>query len=122
MLRIAVAAVLVAIGGWALSNRGIDKSEIVRQAATNAISVSPETTAPVAGQPSVNAVASASAVKEETRVATLSLVGTTADLTDADLEKLVAELDGMESLPSAEPQPITITDDDLGTIDENTNR
>jgi hypothetical protein len=54
----------------------------------------------------------------ETQVASLSLVETTAGLSDADLEKLMAELDGMESVPSAEPQAITITDDDFGISDE----
>ena len=52
----------------------------------------------------------------------LSLVGSTVELSDSDLEKLVAELDGMETLPSAEPQSITITDEDFATGDENIDR
>ena len=58
----------------------------------------------------------------ETQVADLSLMGSTADLSDADLEKLVAELDGMETLPAAEPQTITITDEDIGTENDSTTR
>jgi hypothetical protein len=34
----------------------------------------------------------------------------------------MAELDGMESVPSAEPQAITITDDDFGISDEDSLR
>jgi flagellar hook assembly protein FlgD len=66
--------------------------------------------------------APAASAAQESQVAALSLVGSTVELSDADLEKLVAELDGMETLPSAEPQSITITDEDFATGDENIDR
>ena len=121
-IRIAVATALVAIGGWAFSlTRGNDA---VRQtASTTAVTApAPKVAAPVTPSPAIITDEGSTVPSEETEVASLSLVGSTADLTDADLEKLVAELDGMESLPSAEPQTITITDDDFGTSDENTDR
>jgi predicted anti-sigma-YlaC factor YlaD len=121
-LRIAVATALVAIGGWAFSNmRGNDA---LRQSAStvSAIANAPENVAPVASPSTIDAGEASTAASGETQVASLSLVETTADLTDADLEKLMAELDGMESLPSAEPQAITITDDDFGTSDEDSLR
>jgi hypothetical protein len=43
-------------------------------------------------------------------------------LSDADLEQLVADLDGMETLPSEEPQAITITDIDIETDNDSTDR
>ena len=122
VLRIAAAAVLVALGGWAIANRGDTSRAPVRQTASNVTSQSPAVAAEPAPQAGVKTEARPAASTGETQVAALSLVGSTADLSDADLEKLAAELDGMESLPSAEPQPITITDDDLGITDENTNR
>lgn len=124
MLRIAMAAAFVAIGGWLLSNRNVRESTAVRQTATAESGVTAEvnnaplsTTAPAAA----SAEPTTSAPKE-TQVASLSLVGSTAELTDADLEKLVAELDGIESLPSAEPQSITLTDEDFETGEDDTDR
>ena len=124
MLRIAMAAAFVAIGGWLLSNRNVSESTAVRQSATSESGVTaqvnnatPSTTAPAAA----SAEPTTSAPKE-TQVASLSLVGSTAELTDADLEKLVAELDGIESLPSAEPQSITIAHEDFETGEDDTDR
>jgi hypothetical protein len=54
----------------------------------------------------------------ETQVASLSLVGSTSDLSDADLELLVAELDAMESLPAEEPQSFTNTVEDIGSDED----
>jgi len=120
-VRLAVVAALVAIGGWAFSVTRVN--DAVRQTAATSPVVMPEQIAPPAAAPlAVTSGEPSVATPEETQVASLSLVGSTADLTDADLEKLVAELDGMESLPAAEPQTITITDDDFGTSDENTDR
>jgi anti-sigma factor RsiW len=117
-LRIAVATALVAIGGWALSNvRGTDD---VRQTATSGSGIGTvrENAAPVASPSAIEPSEASTTATGETQVASLSLVETTAGLSDADLEKLMAELDGMESVPSAEPQAITITDDDFGISDE----
>lgn len=43
----------------------------------------------------------------EVQVASLSLVGGTQDLSESELESLLSELEGIESLPSAEPQSVT---------------
>ena len=45
----------------------------------------------------------------ETQVASLSFVGGTQDLSEAELETLLAELDTMEGMPAAEPQPVITT-------------
>jgi hypothetical protein len=50
----------------------------------------------------------------ETQVASLSLVGSTQDLSDADLEQLVSDLDGLDALPAAEPQSVTPAVEDIG--------
>jgi predicted anti-sigma-YlaC factor YlaD len=123
-LRIAVAAAFVAVSGWLLSGRIGNERVPVKQTATTA----PAVTADVGESPSSPAPvttasdAPAASAAQESQVAALSLVGSTVELSDADLEKLVAELDGMETLPSAEPQSITITDEDFATGDENIDR
>ena len=125
MLRIAVAAAFVAIGGWLLSNRNVSESTEVRQTAEVASSATAEEVNNASSSKTASAEASAEPItsaSRETQVASLSLVGSTAELTDADLEKLVAELDGIESLPSAEPQSITITDEDFETGEDDTDR
>jgi hypothetical protein len=44
----------------------------------------------------------------------LSLVGGTDDLSDADLEKLVSDIETIDAIPAAEPQSVTATVDDMG--------
>jgi len=113
-LTMTAAAALIAFGGWAISTGSRPDVAPARSASTAApvVSTAPDIV-PSAPQMPAPAV-------RETEVADLSLVGNTADLTDADLEKLVAELDGMETLPAAEPQSITITDEDIGTENDST--
>jgi hypothetical protein len=126
MLRIAMVAAVVAVGGWLLSSGIDDEPGAVTQTAatpssvTSVTSESNSASSSTGSSPAAPARAATSAPRE-TQVASLSLVGSTAELTDADLEKLVAELDGMESLPSAEPQSLPITDEDFDTGDDNTN-
>lgn len=43
----------------------------------------------------------------EVQVVSLSLVGGTRDLSESELESLLSSLEGIESLPSAEPQSVT---------------
>ena len=123
-LRIAAAAVLIAAGGWIVSSTTSDTAAPARQTA----STTPATTAVPENSPSRAASTPPPAsptnpsTVRETEVASLSLVGSTADLSDADLEQLVADLDGMETLPSEEPQAITITDIDIETDNDSTDR
>ena len=63
--------------------------------------------------PAVSTPASGT-VTGETQVASLSLVGSTQDLSDADLEQLVSDLDGLDALPAAEPQSVTPSVEDIG--------
>lgn len=49
----------------------------------------------------------------EKQVASLSLVGGTQDLSETELETLLAELDGMDSIPAAEPQSVTLSVEDI---------
>lgn len=117
-LRIAAVAAIVAVGGllWAVSSR--DNADPVARTAVN--TASPADPAAAAAQ-----IASPKAVPDlaqkaanETQAASLSLVGSTSDLSDADLELLVAELDAMESLPAEEPQSFTNTVEDIGSDED----
>lgn len=124
-LRIAAAAALIAIGGWALSNGLKPEPNATTRSASTASAVVPSApdVAPSIPQVAPKSVDSRAVPSvRETQVADLSLVGSTEDLSDADLEKLVAELDGMETLPAAEPHSITITDEDIGTENDSTTR
>jgi len=119
---LAAAAAIVAIGGWAITTRSVSNES------TPAVAVVAPADAPVTAtasakqtptpmtpsKPSVTA-----AVKSgEMQVAALSLVGTTDDLSDADLETLVASLDGIDTVPSAEPASVTTTVDDIDGNDD----
>lgn len=117
----ASAALVVAIGGLAVANleRTPDDASVpVVASATPALVIAARETTAIANAP-VSAP-SQQAVKEPTRVssteravASLSLVGGTHDLTESELETLLAELDGMQSIPAAEPQSVTLSVDDL---------
>lgn len=122
-LRIAAAAVLIAAGGWIVSSTTSDTAAPARQTAnaTPATTAVPENSPNRAASTPPASPTNPSTVRE-TEVASLSLVGSTADLSDADLEQLVADLDGMETLPSEEPQAITITDIDIETDNDSTDR
>lgn len=118
-LRLAMAAALIAIGGWALSGNLQDNAtEAVQSASTTAAPIVSDPVIAAETKPAESVIAPAAT---EIQVATLSLVGSTADLSDSDLEQLVADLDGLETLPSAEPQSITITDAEIETDNDSTN-
>ena len=123
-LRIAAAAVLIAAGGWIVSSTTSDTAAPARQTAnaTPATTAVPENSPNRAASTPPPASPTNPSTVRETPVASLSLVGSTADLSDADLEQLVADLDGMETLPSEEPQAITITDIDIETDNDSTDR
>ena len=115
-LTMTAAAALIAIGGWALSTGSRSEPTATQSASTSPAVVTPAPAVVPSAPPTP------SRAVQETEVADLSLVGNTADLTDADLEKLVAALDGIETLPAAEPHSITITDDDIGAEIDSTTR
>ena len=66
-----------------------------------------------AGEAPTNVEAQKVARPVERQVASLSFVGGTNDLSEAELETPLAELDGMESIPAAEPQSVTVTVEDI---------
>ena len=114
--KFAAAIVLAATGGWlALEQRGAATSEVPQvatapQAEPKSFPIgepSPSTVA--AGSPERTSSRNAPEPKREVHVASLSLVGSTADISDADLEQLVAQLDAIDSMPDDEPSPVTIT-------------
>lgn len=116
-LRIAAVAAIVAVGGllWSVSSR--DNADPVARTAVNTASPADPAAAP-AEIASPRAVPDLAQKANETQVASLSLVGSTSDLSDADLELLVAELDAMESLPAEEPQSFTNTVEDIGSDED----
>ena len=116
----AAAAAIVAVGGYATLNRSATSDTtpavaVVTPAAPVATQAESKSAAPAAAV-SPNAVAKAN--RKEVEVASLSLVGSTDDLSDADLESLVAALDGIESVPSAEPGSVTTTVDHIDGNDD----
>ena len=117
---LAAAAVIVAIGGWAISTRQVTSDApgvaVATPAPTIETSAPPTTPAPatVATVPAQKAAASS----KEVELASLSLVGSTQDLTDEDLESLVAALDGIDGVPSAEPGSVTTTVEDIDGNDD----
>ncbi|HEX6573903.1 MAG TPA: zf-HC2 domain-containing protein [Gemmatimonadaceae bacterium] len=119
VLRVAAAAAIIAIGGVLFSSSGADSSRAVTQVATAPITEALPATSVTPGA-SQSAVTSGASVKaaQERQVAALSLVGTTSDLSDADLEQLVSELDQIETLPAAEPQSIITTIEDIASNED----
>ena len=114
----AAAAAIVAIGGFAIANRPATNGAAP---AVAVVAPSAEVAAPVESKSaaSVSTEAVEKPAPKEIDVASLSLVGSTDDLSDADLESLVAALDGIESVPAAEPGSVTTTVDDIdGTNDQ----
>ena len=117
----AAAAAIVAIGGFAVLNRPATNNAgftvgVVAPAPTVA---TPTESKATESAPSVSTASVEKSAPKEVNVASLSLVGTTNDLSDADLESLVAALDDIESVPSAEPGSVTTTVDDIdGTNDQ----
>ena len=117
-LRFAAVVALVAAGGlvWSLASRGA--VEPAAQTAVNMESpaVSPAAPAVIAA-PSTRS-ANAGKASGAVQVASLSLIGSTSDLSDAELELLVAALDEIEPLPAEEPQSFTNTVEDIGSDED----
>ncbi|HMA20516.1 MAG TPA: zf-HC2 domain-containing protein [Gemmatimonadaceae bacterium] len=116
VLRIAAAAVFVAAGGWALSTSHYwpDSRAVVGEPV---VAASPPAATAAASEPAVSVVTTQPAAPRAsagTEVASLSLVGGTDDLSDADLETLVSDIETIDAMPAAEPQSVTVTVDDMG--------
>ncbi len=121
-LTAALAAVVFVIGAITLNGRGVDRGSAPTAVATN-ITVGNSDAAP--GH-AATAIASPAVVTEELRpsvksaaeaqVASLSFVGGTQDLTDAELETLLSEMDTMEGMPAAEPQSVNTTIENIDGV------
>ena len=110
----------VAIGSVAITNlRNSSDNSVSRVAASTAELPAPTSVPAVTVTPAPATVESAKAPTQvaakpmETQVASLSFVGGTQDLSEAELETLLAELDGMETIPAAEPQSVTLSVEDI---------
>ena len=116
VLRIAAAVVFVAAGGWALSTSSYwpaSKAAVGERV----VAVAPVAATSGASEPVASGVTTQPAATRagaETEVASLSLVGGTDDLSDADLEKLVSDIETIDAMPAAEPPSVTATVDDMG--------
>jgi anti-sigma factor RsiW len=115
---LAAAAAIVAVGGWAVSMRSVGEPSSTQSVAV--VSPSAPQAAPSANAEKTVAVATPSKAVESSAVkssqvepGSLSLVGSTDDLSDADLESLVSALDGIDAVPSAEPGSVTTTVEDI---------
>ena len=125
--KFAAAAVLVVAGGWIVSTgRNDGGSDLPRAAATlpaaeqveSPRDASPSTVG-IASEPSISASSNVATEKPvEVQVASLSLVEGMSDISDSDLEQLVADLDAIDAIPADEPTPVTITVDDIDATDD----
>lgn len=114
-IGIIAAGLVVAFAGWSVTrsslNPGQPSPTTVASAPVSSV-VTPSTAAET--QPAEGNKGTSEIVSGETQVASLSLVGSTQDLSDADLEQLTSDLEGLEALPSAEPQSVTLAVEDNG--------
>jgi anti-sigma factor RsiW len=114
-IGIVAAGLVVAFAGWSMTrsslNPGQPSTSVVASAPVTSV-VTPSTTAETL--PAEASKGTSEIVSGETQVASLSLVGSTQDLSDADLEQLTSDLEELEALPSAEPQTVTLAVEDNG--------
>jgi predicted anti-sigma-YlaC factor YlaD len=111
--QLAAAAAIVAAGGWfATGSVRQSGSTVVARVAETASGTAVATPATV-GAASAPSASSAAATRP-VMIASLPLVTGVSDLTDDQLEQLLADLDGMEAVPSAEPATLALPLDDLG--------
>jgi hypothetical protein len=110
-----LAAVMFVVGGVVINNRG----DVQSTRSTVAAKPTNSTLEVASSQPAAVSESSASTVPAEvkpfvstpaeTQIASLSFVGGTQDLSEAELETLLAELETMEGMPAAEPQNVITT-------------
>jgi hypothetical protein len=118
---LAATALIVAIGGWAVSMRSASEvsAPAVAVISSAPVATTAETASPSVTVPGAKATSPVqSSGTKQIQVASLSLVGSTDDLSDADLENLVAALDGIDAVPAAEPGSVTSTVEDIGGNDQ----
>lgn len=111
-LRLSIVAVLVAGVSMLLSDVGSDDAPVSQVATAPAGDAVPAPMEQPAIAANVSPSESAPSVRAAGREA-LSLVAGVQDLTDDDIETLLADLDGIDSVPSADPDPVTLSLDDL---------
>lgn len=117
-IGLVAAGALIAFTGWSVSRSTLDDG----RAAPSVAVVAPSPTVlpvtpPSTVAPSTPTIAKSGneATQEVTQVASLSLLGSTQDLSDADIEQLTSDLDQLDALPSAEPQSVTLSVEDIGS-------
>jgi anti-sigma factor RsiW len=118
---LAATALIVAIGGWAVSMRSASEvsAPAVAVISSAPVATTAETASPSVTVPGAKATSPVqSSGTKQIQVASLSLVGSTDDLSDADLENLVAALDGIDAVPAAEPGSVTSTVEDIDGNDQ----
>jgi anti-sigma factor RsiW len=96
---------------------GLTRSSDTPAPQTVAVTAVPSTVAiapAVVEAPDVAAPDAENTTPVEKQVASLSLVGNLNELSDSEIEELLTDLDGIETLPSAEPTSVTSTLDDSG--------
>jgi len=115
--KLAAAAVLISAGGWAVSNTSLVSRDVEPRAGAAIAANVPAAGVPGTAAIESDTIAPAAAVPvaaAQTEVAALSIVGGVSDLTDAQLEELIQDLDAIATVPSADPVPITLSVDDMG--------
>jgi anti-sigma factor RsiW len=116
-LMATLAVLAFAFGGALLTNRSKVASAPVasRVAVSEPTAVASESTIPATAASPASAVKNngSAAPSREVQVAALSFVGGTQDLSESELETLLSEIEGMESIPSAEPQSVTPSIEDI---------
>lgn len=111
-LRLGIIAALIAGVSMLFTDTGRDDTPAPRVATAPAGDARPGPTE----KPAIAAEARPSGPAPSVRAAgreALSLVAGVQDLTDEDIETLLATLDGIDSIPSADPDPVTLPLDDL---------
>jgi len=110
--KVAAAAAIVTVGII-----GLTRSSSFSGPSAVAVAPAPADVAPSIVQPAPSAPVAEPAETtkpSQQRVASLSLVSNLQDLSDDDIEQLIADLDGIQALPAAEPQSVSASLDDMG--------
>ncbi len=106
-MKLVAAAVIIVTGALLL-----DRSEPVTTGSPDRVATvsTSQPGAPSTAQKGAVATNAPTAAQQKTESTSLSLVSGVQDLSDQELETLIAELDQIESIPSAEPEiePLTI--------------
>lgn len=114
--KIAAAAAIVTVGvvGVSRETQSPLATQKIAHAGPPVVAVEAPAISVTPASPSTPKTETSSARPEE-QVASLAVSGLQ-DLSDADIEQLLSDLNGMEALPSAEPSSVTNALEDSGTI------